>query len=171
MPGPSLLDEALEAWGYARAGVIDEVRNLPEHKLTSGVPGARTVTDVVHHIVESGMMMAGELARPDGDFMRQPYPAFLAEYAGDMPRPTGRDALVSLLERSFQEGRERLRAAGEPLMLQPIRQFNGEPASRLTWMHHGIGHEEYHRGQIALLARVLGEVPALTKRIYGETAS
>jgi uncharacterized damage-inducible protein DinB len=34
-------------------------------------------------------------------------------------------------------------------------------------MHHGIGHEEYHRGQIALAARLLGHVPALTKLIQG----
>ena len=52
-------------------------------------------------------------------------------------------------------------------MLQTIRQFDGEPALRLTWMHHGIAHEEYHRGQIALYARLVGRVPALTKLIQG----
>jgi uncharacterized damage-inducible protein DinB len=50
-------------------------------------------------------------------------------------------------------------------MLAPIRQFDGSRASRLTWMHHGIGHEEYHRGQLALYARLQGLVPALTRRI------
>jgi uncharacterized damage-inducible protein DinB len=168
MDTKSLLDEVLEAWGYTREGVVDEVRNLPEEALTSPVAGARTVAEIVHHIVESGMMMAGELSRPDGDFLRQPYPAFLTEYAGGMARPVDRAALIVLLERSHREGSNRIRQAGEALLLQPIRQFNGEPARRLTWMHHGIGHEEYHRGQIALLARVLGHVPALTKRIYGE---
>jgi uncharacterized damage-inducible protein DinB len=34
-------------------------------------------------------------------------------------------------------------------------------------MHHGISHEEYHRGQLALYARLFGEVPALTKAIQG----
>jgi uncharacterized damage-inducible protein DinB len=34
-------------------------------------------------------------------------------------------------------------------------------------MMHGIAHEEYHRGQITLYARLLGEVPALTKLIEG----
>lgn len=167
----SLLDEALEAWRYAREGVIDEVRNLPEGALTTAPAGARSVTDLVHHIAESGLVMAGELSRPDGNFERQSYPDHLTEYAGGMDRPTAKAALVALLERTYDEGRARLAAAGEVLLLQPIRQFNGVPARRLTWMHHGIGHEEYHRGQMALLARMLGHVPALTKRIHGEQAS
>lgn len=167
----SLLDEALEAWGYAREGVIDEIRNLPDDRLTARTGGARTIAEIAHHIAESGMVMAGELSRVDGDFPRQPYPDHLAEYAGGMERPVSRDALVALLERTLEEGRGRLAAAGETLLLGPIRQFNGAPARRLTWMHHGIGHEEYHRGQMALLARMLGHVPALTKRIHGDQAS
>ena len=58
-------------------------------------------------------------------------------------------------------------AAFLPGYLQQIVQFNGEKATRLSWMHHGIAHEEYHRGQIALYARLAGEVPALTKLIMG----
>ena len=164
----SLLDEALDAWQYARDGVVEEVRNLPEEAMTARPAGTRTVAEIVHHIAESGLMMAGELARADGDFQRQAYPAFLAEYAGGMQRPTAKGELLELLERTHRDGRERLRAAGESLLLEPIRQFNGEPARRLTWMHHGIGHEEYHRGQLALCARLLGHVPALTKLIYGQ---
>jgi uncharacterized damage-inducible protein DinB len=34
-------------------------------------------------------------------------------------------------------------------------------------MQHGIAHEEYHRGQIALCARLMGIKPALTKLIEG----
>jgi uncharacterized damage-inducible protein DinB len=34
-------------------------------------------------------------------------------------------------------------------------------------MHHGIAHEEYHRGQLALYARLFGTTPALTQAIYG----
>jgi len=52
-------------------------------------------------------------------------------------------------------------------MLQWIRRFDGKPGTRLTWMNHGISHEEYHRGQLALYARLLGRVPALTRLIQG----
>jgi uncharacterized damage-inducible protein DinB len=32
-------------------------------------------------------------------------------------------------------------------------------------MHHGVSHEEYHRGQLAMYARAMGLVPALTQLI------
>jgi uncharacterized damage-inducible protein DinB len=52
-------------------------------------------------------------------------------------------------------------------MLQHIRRFDGEMGTRLAWMISGISHEDYHRGQLALFARLMGRVPALTKRIRG----
>lgn len=161
----SLLDETLELWTFAREGVIEEVRNLPEEAMTARSVGTRTVAELVHHIAESGLLMSGELTRKDGDFQRQPYPAFVEEYSGRMERPAGKAALIALLERTHRDGQEDIRRAGEAQLMQPIRQFNGEQARRLTWMHHGISHEEYHRGQLALCARLLGHVPALTKRI------
>jgi uncharacterized damage-inducible protein DinB len=165
---PSLLDETLELWGFAREGVIDEVRNLPQDALTTRpATGGRTIAEIVHHIAESGLLMSGELTRKDGDFQRQAYPELLKEYAGKMERPDAKNKLIAMLERTHEEGERKIRAAGEALLLKPIRQFNGKEARRLTWMNHGIGHEEYHRGQIALVARLLGHLPALTKLIHG----
>ena len=164
----TLLEEALEAWGYAREGVIAELENVPDGAVER-VPqgGVRTVGDLARHVIESGRLMSGELSRPDGDFQRLPYPELMAEHAGDSASIRGKTALLQALRASHEEGERRLRRAGDVRMLQLIRQFNGVPATRLTWMHHGIGHEEYHRGQIALTARLLGEVPALTKVIHG----
>src|SRR5262245_60837923 len=64
MPLTSLLDEALEAWQYTRAGVIGEIKNLPDASLTFR-PSAesRSAADIAVHIAESGLMMAGEPAR------------------------------------------------------------------------------------------------------------
>ena len=53
-------------------------------------------------------------------------------------------------------------------MLQSIRRFDGKTGTRFAWLNHGISHEEYHRGQLALYARLLGRVPALTRRIEGK---
>jgi len=165
---PSLLEEALELWRFARQGVIEEVRNLPQDALTSRpAKGARSIVEIAHHIAESGLMMSGELTRRNGNFQRQTYPEFLQEYAGKMSLPSQKAELIALLGQTHSEGERLIREAGEALLLQPIRQFNGEEARRLSWMHHGIGHEEYHRGQIALSARLLGHVPALTKLIHG----
>jgi uncharacterized damage-inducible protein DinB len=166
----SLLDETLQAWSYAREGVIAEVQNLPAARLTFRPhPAARTAAEIAFHIVETAQMMAGELSRADGDFRRKSFPQFIKEYAGSLRPTTNKAELVRLLKRTHAEGDKKIRSAGEVRMLQTIVQFNGVPATRLTWMNHGIAHEEYHRGQLALYARLAGETPALTKLIRGDS--
>ena len=166
MTRPGLLDELLEAWRYTRSGVLAEVENLPEASFGVRPPGlGRSPLELANHIVESGRLMAGELSRADGDFQRSSYEELLAEHArpGDVARSW--PEAIELLRRSHAEGDATLRAAGPERMMKPIRQFNGEQATRLAWMHHGIAHEEYHRGQLALYARLMGRVPALTQAI------
>lgn len=168
MDAARLLDEALAAWAYARAGVADEVENLSADRFGfRPAPESRSVAELVRHVVQSGMMMAGELSRPDGDFARRSFEEHIADYGAAAEGAESRDALLRLLRDTHAEGERRIRAAGAEHMLGPIRQFDGTCASRLTWMHHGIGHEEYHRGQLALYARLQGVVPALTRRIRG----
>jgi uncharacterized damage-inducible protein DinB len=165
----SLLDEALEAWQYARDGVIAEIKNLPDVSLTlRPTPTSRTAAEIAVHIAESGLMMAGELSRPDGNFRRKSFPQFMKEYAKGVKATTNKKQLIQLLTRTREDGEKKLRAAGELHMLQYITRFDGERGSRLAWMNHGIAHEEYHRGQIALYARLAGRVPALTQLIYGK---
>ena len=164
----SVLDELLEAWAYTRDGFIAELENLPNEALDfRPTPETRSAREVAQHVIESGLLMAGELARPDGDFQRKPYPALMKEHAAGLTPSRTKPSLVAALKRTHADGARRLRTAGEVAMLQTIRQFNGERATRLSWMHHGIAHEEYHRGQLALYARLVGRVPALTKLIEG----
>lgn len=56
---------------------------------------------------------------------------------------------------------------GADRLIAPSLQFNGRPAARLTWLQHAIGHEDYHRGQLALYVRLFGRVPALTQLTGG----
>jgi uncharacterized damage-inducible protein DinB len=163
-----LLEESLTAWSYTREGVIAECRYIPEGQFTfQPTDRSRDVAALAAHIIEAGLMAAGELSRPDGNFTRQAYPAFIREYAGTRAHLAAKEPLMDLLRATHDESIARLRTAGAELMLTPIVQFNGEPAARLTWLHHAIGHEEYHRGQLALYARLLGHVPALTQLIEG----
>lgn len=167
-PYKSLLEEALEAWAYTRQGVIDEAENIPEKDFGfRPTPENRSVAELVYHIIESGLMMSGELTRPDGDFQRQDYPDFLKEYAGHIKPANSKKELLALLKSTHAEGEKKFREVGELLTLQYITRFDGIKGTRLAWMNHGISHEEYHRGQLALYARLLGLVPALTKLILG----
>jgi len=165
----TLLEEALEAWGYTREGVIDEVQALPEKDL-SFKPGekSRSVIELLQHIVESGTLMVGELTRTDGDFQRKSYEGFLHEYGRGISARRTKAQLLDALKKTHAEGHRRFREAGELHMLQFIRRFDGKLGTRLAWMQHGISHEEYHRGQLALYTRLLGRIPALTRRIEGK---
>ena len=62
------------------------------------------------------------------------------------------------------------RAAGETHMMTPIRRFDGGFWKRVSYVFYATSHEDYHRGQLALYARIMGIVPALTKRIHGSDA-
>ncbi len=165
-PYHTLLDEALESWSFTRAGVIAEAEAIgPEHWDFRPARGARSVADLIHHIVESGLMATGELTLPDGDFTRQPYPSFLQEHAGHVSNVRERDRLMKLLRETGDEAERRFRDVGELFMLQAIRRFDGKPGTRLAWLWHAIDHESYHRGQLATYVRLTGGVPALTQLI------
>lgn len=164
----TLLEEALEAWGYTRTGVVEELQNIPERDLGfRPTEASRTVAELARHIVESGLLMSGELSRPDGDFRRKSYEALLKEYGKGIALKRSKRELLEALRRSHADGEKRIAQAGELRMMQFITRFDGEKGTRLAWMNHGISHEEYHRGQLALYARLLGRVPALTQSIYG----
>ncbi len=165
-----LLDEALEAWSDVREGVIAELENIPADRYDFR-PGeeVRSVAELACHILEVSEMMVGELTRPDGDFRRQPFPDLLDVYASDVRGLTERAEILEAARRTLERGTERFREAGELHMLQLIRRFDGGMGTRLAWMHHGIAQEMYHRGQLCTYERLLGLVPALTKRIRGES--
>ena len=169
MPNTSLLEEALDAWADARRGVIAELRCVPAGQMGfRPEDGARSVAEIAQHIADTALMWCGELSNPAGDFTRQGFPAFIRQYGTpEADRPADKSGLVRLLRSSHAEGVRQLRETGEVGMLQTIRRFDGELWTRLAWLQHGIAHEEYHRGQLALYVRLLGKTPALTQLIAG----
>ena len=164
----TLLEEAIEAWDGARRGVIAEAAGIPARDYDfRPAPEARSPAELVGHVVATGIMWTNELTRPTADFTRKSFPAFIRHYAGAIDKHRSRGEWLRLLRSSYRDGVRQIRAAGEVRMLQYVRRFDGERGTRLTWMHHGIAHEEYHRAQIALYARLLGRTPALTQAIEG----
>jgi uncharacterized damage-inducible protein DinB len=167
----TLLEEVIESWQFARHGVLAEATTLPDEAYGfKPHPQARSVSGLLRHIVESGLVMVGELTNTEGDFTRKSHEDFVREFAEGLPGELSPDDLRRLLDTTLAEGVSRIRAAGEVRMLQVIRRFDGEMWTRSGWMNHGIAHEEYHRGQLAMYARIQGHVPALTRMIHGDDA-
>ncbi len=164
----SFLDETLDAWWDVRRGIIDEVKNLPAGRFDfRPTPDVRSVKEQVQHILEVAMMMTGELTRPDTDLHRAPWPELLEMYAAPAYEAETKAALVKLLESQMRSADERFRAVGELALWQYMERFDGVAGTKMQWLHHGIAQEMYHRGQLTLYARLMGLVPALTKRITG----
>ena len=160
------LEEALEAWRDARAGLIREAENIPASRYGfRPTPEVRSVEELLRHVLEVALMMVGELSRPDTDFHRAPWPDLLAMYDAPLRRARGKARVVALLRSSLATGQRVFRRAGEREMRRAITRFDGLEGTKLEWLHHGIAHEEYHRGQLALTARLLGREPALTRAI------
>lgn len=165
----SLLEEALEAWTDARRGVIAELENLPADRFGfRPAEGVRSVGELAAHILEVSGMMVGELCRETSDFRRLPFEELVDAHAGGLRGLREKETLLEAMERTLTDGKRRFREAGELHMLQFARRFDGELGTRLAWLHHGVAQEMYHRGQLALYARALGIVPALTRRIRGD---
>ncbi|MHC4708918.1 MAG: DinB family protein [Planctomycetota bacterium] len=163
-----LLEEALDAWTDAREGVIEEVENIPpDHFDFRPIPEVRSVAEMLRHILEVSLMMAGELTREDTDFRRLPWPRLLATYAGGVQHLEAKEELLAALRGTLARDRERFQTVGELHMLQLIARFDGQLGTRLAWLHHGIAQEMYHRGQLTMYARLMGLEPALTRKIRG----
>lgn len=165
---PSVLEETIDSWRDVRFGLIDEVRNIPAGKFGfCPTPENRSVAELVQHILEVAMMMTGELTRPDTNLHRAPWPKLLAMYAKPAWRAKTKARLLGLLKSQLKDGERKFRAAGELSLYQYLKRFDGRPGTKLAWWHYGIAHEEYHRGQLAIYARLLGLTPALTQKIQG----
>lgn len=164
----SILEETIEAWEDTREGLIAEVQNIPAKQFDfRAAEGMRTASELVRHIMEVALMMVGELTREDTNLHRAPWPKLLAMYSKPIDGLTTKKELLAALRTTLRDGVKAFRDAGELHLLQTIVRFDGERGTRLAWFHHGIAHENYHRGQVAILQRFMGITPALTKRITG----
>jgi len=164
----SFLEETLEAWRDVREGIVEEVRNIPAEEFGfRPAPGTKSVCELIQHILEVSMMMTGELTREDTDLKRLPWPDLLAEYARDAHEATTKAELLGLLDAQMHDAERRFREVGELALMQYLERFDGKPGTKMQWLHHGIAQEMYHRGQLALYARLLGLTPALTQQIQG----
>ena len=169
--GTSIFEEAIECLDYSRKGTIAEARNIPDDRWDYRPhPKARSIAELVRHMIEVAAMIVGEAAAAEGDFQRRPPAAHVREHAGELPEAMSPAELREALERTHAANVNRVRAAGEQHMASNIRRFDGGTWSRITYVFYAASHEDYHRGQLATYARSMGLVPALTQQIYGDDA-
>ena len=167
----SILEDAIETLTFSREGTIGEARNVPDDRWDYRPhPNARSFAEIVRHMVQATAMLVGEAADAAGDFQRRPPDEHVKAHAGDLPETMSPAALIEALERTHDISVSRIRAAGEELMNTAISRFDGGTWHRITYIFYAASHEDYHRGQLAMYARTMGIVPALTQQIHGDDA-
>lgn len=161
-----LLESSIENWKEIRNGLISEVSQIPADQfLFRARAETRSVTEILHHVLEAEQVLTGEVCREDTDFARLPFAQLVAEYAGDIPTLKGKDNLIERLTNNFKLTQERLRSFGEEALQKEMRRLDGRVMSKMAFLNFTISHEMYHRGQITVYERLLYIEPAITIRV------
>jgi uncharacterized damage-inducible protein DinB len=159
------VEEAVAMWELVRKGTISEVENVPEENwdFRPG-DGARTLRQLVRHVLESAEFFVHELLIDDGTFMRSFDEKYRTEATSGLPPSSTKTEALELLRARSAEDARRLREAGQSLATKTMKTSKGED-SRLKGVWFAVSHEMYHRGQLTIYERAMGEVPAMTKQI------
>jgi uncharacterized damage-inducible protein DinB len=160
----TLLDETLQRWYSIRRGVIRELSNIPQTRLTfRATLETRSIMDIVHHILELSIITVEELLREDTNLERASLSQLANVYAPNITRADTQEKLVNLLVEQYRDAETRLREAGDLHMLQLVPKIDGSRDTRLSLLLEALQHEMYHRGQLTVYARLIGLEPALTR--------
>ena len=159
------LESLVEDWKQVREGLIEEVNLIPADKLEFRATGeARTVAEVILHIVTSQKLLVGESCRPDTNLFRAPFPELIKLHAGDVAPTSDKATLLAYLRGSMEDSENKLRSFGEVELSKTMKRFDGKEVVKLNFLQFSISHEMYHRGQLTVYERLLNIEPALTTR-------
>ena len=79
----SLFEEAIEALTFSRQGTIAEAANIPDDRWDYRPhPKAKSVAELVMHMIQATAMLVGEAADPEGDFGRRSPEEHVRAHAG-----------------------------------------------------------------------------------------
>ena len=164
------IDRIIESWKEIRAGLIEEVSQIPADQFSfRATPETRSVSEVVQHVVETQKILVGEAARPETNLMRQTLDDHAKEYAPEAAGVSDKNGLLELLRSSMETSEASLRAAGDALN-ETGRGLGGRELQKIELVSFAISHEMYHRGQLTVYERLLQVEPALTRRFRALTA-
>jgi uncharacterized damage-inducible protein DinB len=160
----TLLAETLARWYTIRRGLIREVSNIPQTRLTfRATLETRSIMDIIHHVLELSIITVEELVREDTNLDRASLSQLANVYAPNITRADSQEKLVNLLVEQYRDAETRLRDLGDLHMMQLVPKMDGTYETRLTLLIDAIEHEMYHRGQLTVYARLIGLEPALTQ--------
>jgi uncharacterized damage-inducible protein DinB len=157
------LERICEQWQDVRGGLIKEVEQIPAEQFEfKPAAESRTVLELLHHIIESQRILAGEMCRDNTNFQRG-FPALIADFVGNVKEATTKEAVLELLRASMEETKTMVVDFGDANFEKMMTRFDGKPCTKFEMLNFTVAHEMYHRGQLTVYERLLGIEPALTQ--------
>jgi len=162
----TLIDEVIDEWYTVRKGFIAEVKNIPPSRFTfRPTLESRSALEIVQHVLENGIMTTEELLKEETNYHRTSHDKLVSMYSNTVSPADTKEKLIDLLVQQFRDSEHRFKKSGELFMLQAVTMYDGTRKTRLSILNNTISHEMYHRGQLALAARLLGIEPAMTREL------
>ncbi len=158
------IDNLIGTWKEVRGGLIEEVSQIPADQFSfRATPETRSVSELLHHVIETQKTLVGEVAREETNLMRQSISEHAREYAPEVAGVTEKNRLLELLRNSMETSEASIRAVGDRLQATG-RGLGGREVAKIDLLTFAISHEMYHRGQLTVYERLLKIQPALTGR-------
>ena len=158
------VDPIIGGWREVRAGLIDEVSQIPADQFSfRAAEGMRSVAELLQHLVESQKFLVGEACRPDTNLLRKSFAENIKDYAPDVRKVNDKEAIIQMLQTAMDDCEKQLRENADE-MKNTMKRFDGKEMTKLGFMSFAIAHEMYHRGQLTVYVRLLGIEPMLTQK-------
>jgi uncharacterized damage-inducible protein DinB len=152
-------------WKDVRNGLISEVEKIPDDQFSfRATPETRSISELLHHVVEVQKILVGESCREDSNIRRQSFADHTKEYAPRVRDAADKQGIINLLRSSMEEAEPCIREYAEKWN-DPMSSIDGRPSTKGAILTFAVSHEMYHRGQLTVYERLLNIEPVLTGRL------
>lgn len=146
--------EMLQTWRNNGNKLIEMAQEFPEDKYDyRPTPEVRTFGEIIRHIAAVNFRYVRQA---------QQKPYYPEEFA--LENFPGKDDLVSLLAKSYQEGAELIQPLSDAQMIEAVKSpYDDSTTSRYAYWMQAVEHAAEHYGNLVVYYRLNGLVPPASR--------
>ena len=160
--------ELARAFRTVRGNTLQLVNEIPEDKLDfTPAEGTRSVRALLTHIAFGDDFSNQFHAKGLTSLAELDFPAFVQRQAAEEAKPRDKAQLVALLTERGDRFAAWLESLEDGFLAEAVPMPPGAEPPTKTRLEMIMGvkeHEMHHRGQLMLIARLLGQEPPLTRQ-------
>ena len=157
-----------------RSNTVKMVEEIPESKLDfAPAPGTRTIRQLLTHIVLTDAF-AGVHKEKRTSFEGINFPELVGQMMAEEQKPRTKAELIDMLKQRGEETARWIESLSDEFLAESFNQPPGQTPATKTRFEMIMSlkeHEMHHRGQLALILRMIGQVPPLTRQMQERFAA